>query len=300
LLDTASREQVVEQVAKETGLDEPDVIMYADRQGAQVLAEFQRPAAGDLIRRYNVAQVQGILYSAREMTVDLGAGADARIVFHYVKFMDLIYRLEILQNGYRVYLDGPLSLFGSTRKYGLRLAKFLPGLLLTAPWKLSATVDWKGREALLRLDSGSSGLVSHYAGPKDHREGGDVRESFVRAWKRARETGGWELQPGAGVLPLPELKTALVPDFTLKREPTGEEVHLEILGFWTERTLVDRVALIRAAEERGHRVLIAASENLGTSSQTLSGAVQSEVISFKGRLSVRAVLEAVDSGRARS
>ena len=293
LLDAASREQVVSQVANETGLQAPDAVMYADRQGAQILGEFDRPAADELVHRYNVAQVQGVLYSAREMAVDLEDSADARLVFHYVKFMDLIYRLETTPSGYRLHLDGPLSLFGSTRKYGLRLAKFLPGLLLTAPWKLSATVDWKGREAMLQLDSESSNLTSHYAGPKDYREGGDVREAFVKSWERARETGGWELRPGSGVLPLPELKAALVPDFTLKHTETEEEVYLEILGFWSERTLVDRVALIRAAEEKGYRVLIAASENLGTSPQVLAGSVSGAVIPFKNRLKVDAVLGAI-------
>ncbi len=295
LLDTATRDQVVSRVAKETGLEEPDALMYADRQGAQVLSEFDRPSAQDLLQRYNVAQVQGILYSAREMTVDLGPTADARLVFHYIKFMDLIYRLETTERGYRLHLDGPLSIFGSTRKYGLRLAKFLPGLMLTAPWKLSAIVDWRGREASLQLDSDSFGPTSHYSGPKQHREADDVRGALVRAWERAKETGGWELQPGAGILPLPEQKAALVPDFTLKHGTSGEEIHLEILGFWSERTLVDRVALIRAAEEKGHRVVIAASENLGTSSQVLSGAVAGEVIPFKNRLKVRTVLDALDS-----
>ena len=295
LLDTATRDQIVSQVAGETRLEGPDALMYADRQGAQILGEFDRPSAEDLVHRYNVAQVQGILYSAREMTVDLGTEADARLVFHYVKFMDLIYRLETTGRGYRLHLDGPLSIFGSTRKYGLRLAKFLPGLLLTAPWKLSATVDWKGRDAVLQLDSAEGTLRSHYAGPKQHREADDVRGAFVRAWERAKETGGWKLRSGAGVLPLPEQKAALVPDFVLEHEETGDTVYLEIMGFWSGRTLVDRVALIRAAEKKGYRVLIAASENLGTSSQVLSEAVEGTVIPFKNRLKANAVLEAIDS-----
>lgn len=293
LLDTTTRNQVVSRVAKETGLEDPDALMYADRQGAQVLSEFDRPPAQYLLQRYNVAQVQGILYSAREMTVDLRETADARLVFHYVKFMDLIYRLETTKRGYRLHLDGPLSIFGSTRKYGLRLAKFLPGMMLTAPWRLTATVDWRGREAALQLDSDSFGLTSHYSGPKEHREADDVRGAFVRAWERAKETGVWKLQPGAGVLSFPEQRAALVPDFTLEHGASDEKIHLEILGFWSERTLVDRIALIRAAEENGHRVLIAVSENLGTSSQTISGAVAGEVIPFKNRLKVNAVLEAV-------
>ena len=291
LLDAPTRDGVLSQVASETGIEDPVALMYADRRSAQVLERFERPSPEELITRYNVAQAQGVLYSARGLIVDLGAEADARLVFHYVKLLGLIYRLEPLGQGYRLHLDGPLSIFGGTRKYGLQLAKLLPGLLLTSPWRLSAEVEWRGRDATLEIDSDSPGLASHYAGPKELRErDGDVREAFVRAWARTKDTGGWELDAGPGILALPELKTALVPDFTLRHE-TGERVHLEILGFWSERNLIDRVALLREARNRGHHVLIAASENLGASRETLAEAAQGEVIPFKNRLDTKAVLE---------
>ena len=267
-------------------------LMYADRQGAQLLAGFETPTPEALISRYNVAQMQGVLYSAKDLSVELEATADARLVFHYVKLLGLIYRLEPTKGGHHLFLDGPLSLFGGTRKYGLRLAKFLPGLLLTGSWKLRANVSWKDRDAILELDSETSGLVSHYKGPADVGEG-DVREAFSRAWDRAKDTGAWELEPGAGVLPLPPLKTALVPDFALRNAETGEKVHLEILGFWSEPYLVERVALLREAAKRGHHVLIAAPESLSTSPETLSAATQGHVIPFKSRLDAKSVLAAL-------
>jgi predicted nuclease of restriction endonuclease-like RecB superfamily len=289
LLGSLTREEVLSQVTRETGVEDPTTLMYADRQGAQLLAELEAPSPEALITRYNVAQVQGILYSAKDLCVDLGEEADARLVFHYVKLLGLIYRLEPTKDGHRLLLDGPLSLFSGTRKYGLRLAKLLPGLLLTAPWKLSASVTWRGRDATLELDSETPGLVSHYKGPTDVAEG-DVREAFRRAWERAKSTDDWRLEPGAGILPIPRLRSALVPDFALRNEETGEKVHLEILGFWSERYLVERVALLRAAAERGHRVLIAAPESLGTSTETLSAATQSDIIPFKNRLDAKSVL----------
>ena len=293
LLEAPTREDVLARVAAEIGVEEPAALMYADRQGAQLLGGFDRPSPEELVRRYNVAQVQGVLYSARDLVVDLGEGADARLVFHYVKLLGLIYQLEPLARGHRLHLDGPLSIFGGTRKYGLRLAKFLPGLLMTSPWKLSAKVEWRGREAILELDSETAGLQSHYLGPKDEREADDTREAFIRAWERAKDTGDWQLEPGGDVLAFPEKKAALVPDFTLRHTGTGEVVHLEILGFWSERNLVERVALLREAGVQGHRVLVAASERLGASQEALTGAVDGGVVPFKDRLAAKTVLAAL-------
>ena len=296
LLDTVSRDDVLSQVSRETKLEDPVSLMYADRQGAQLLGEFEKPSPEQLIDRYNVAQVQGVLYSARELTLDLGSGADAKLIFHYIKLFGLIYRVEPTTKGYRIQLDGPLSLFSSTRKYGLRLAKLLPALLLTSPWKLSANVEWKGRATSLNLDSETCGLKSHYAGPKQDDEEDDVREAFRRAWDRTKDTGDWDLRDGASILPFPGLKTALVPDFTLVNSRTGEKVYLEVLGFWSERQLVERVALVREAANRGNRVLAAASEKLGASSEALEEAVRGGVIPFKGRLNPKDVLAALDKG----
>jgi len=293
LLEAPTRDDVLSRVSAETGIADPAALMYADRQGAQLLEGFEAPSPERLISRYNVAQVQGVLYAARDLVVDLGEEADARLVFHYVKLLGLLYALEPTSSGYRIHLDGPLSIFGATRKYGLRLAKFLPGLLLTSPWRLSATVEWKGRNTTLELDSETSGLESHYRGPKEEHEADPVREAFVRAWERAKDTGGWELEPGSGVLSFPERKAALVPDFTLKR--AGERVHLELLGFWSERNLVERVALLREARRRGHRVLVAVSEKLGASSEALSEAVEGGVIPFKDRLAPKTVLAALEA-----
>jgi len=293
LLEAPTRDDVLSRVSAETGIEDPAALMYADRQGAQILESFEQPSPEELVARYNVAQTQGVLYAARNLVVDLGEGADARLVFHYVKLLGLIYALEPMPSGYRLRLDGPLSIFGATRKYGLRLARFLPGLLLTSPWSLSATVEWRDREAYLELDSETGGLESHYLGPRSEHEAEPVREAFVRAWERAKDTGGWELEAGAGILSFPERKAALVPDFTLKHTRTGALVHLEVLGFWSERNLVERAALLREARERGHRVLVAVSEKLGASPEALVEAVKAGVVPFKERLAPKAVLEAL-------
>jgi uncharacterized protein len=50
---------------------------------------------------------------------------------------------------------------------------------------------------------------------------------------------------------------------------------------------------LREARGRGHRVLVAVSERLGTSPEALSQAVEGGVIPFKERLAPKAVLAAL-------
>ncbi|HZC19120.1 MAG TPA: DUF790 family protein, partial [Rubrobacteraceae bacterium] len=65
------REEVLSRVTGETGAENPSALMYADRQGAQLLSGFDAPSVEALISRYNVAQIQGVLYSAKDLCVDL-------------------------------------------------------------------------------------------------------------------------------------------------------------------------------------------------------------------------------------
>src|SRR4028118_522709 len=102
LLEGSTREDLLSQVSGETRVEEPATVMYADRQGAQLLAEFEPPAPETLVTRYNVAQIQGVLYSAQNLTVDLGEEADARLVFHYVKLPGLISHLQTTARGHRL------------------------------------------------------------------------------------------------------------------------------------------------------------------------------------------------------
>jgi predicted nuclease of restriction endonuclease-like RecB superfamily len=122
----------------------------------------------------------------------------------------------------------------------------------------------------------------------------DARAAFARAWERARDTGGWKLRDGPGILPVPSRGSALVPDFTFVNGATGEVAHLEILGFWSERHLIERVDLVREAARRGDRILLAASENMKTGPESLAAAAGGPVIPFKGRLDVKGVLAVLE------
>lgn len=289
-----TRDEILAQVAEEMNVEDPAGVMYADRRGAQLLSAFESPSIESLISHYNLAQVQGVFHAAREVTVDLGRAADASLVFRYVKLLQLIYRVERTATGYRIHLEGPPSISGRGRKYGLRLARLLTGLILTGPWELSAIVVWKGREAILELDSASPDLSSDYQEPERVSDE-PVLQAFERAWSEFKDTSGWEMRTAQEIILLPGLKTVLIPNFTFENPVKKEQVHLEILGYWTESFLLDRVSQIREARSRGERILIAVSKDCAIIQGPPSEALQSQIIWFKNRLDPQAVLDAINS-----
>ena len=69
-----------------------------------------------------------------------------------------------MDDGFIFHVDGPMSLFNATNKYGLQMAMFLPALLLCNDFRLDAELRWGPKREIrtFHLEAGD-GLVSHYA-----------------------------------------------------------------------------------------------------------------------------------------
>src|SRR5204863_234995 len=66
-----------------------------------------------------------------------------RQLLRLVKFHRLVCDVEPLAGeAYCLRLDGPLSLFSATQKYGLQLALFLPAILQCKDFELRAELRW--------------------------------------------------------------------------------------------------------------------------------------------------------------
>lgn len=84
-----------------------------------------------LLSRYNVAQTQVALFDATRMVVH--AQADFKKILKRVKFARLMHRIRKVKDGYEFEFDGPAFLLRNTRRYGIAVATFLPGLLSCRP-----------------------------------------------------------------------------------------------------------------------------------------------------------------------
>jgi predicted nuclease of restriction endonuclease-like RecB superfamily len=289
--DEAARAEVVAEVARELGCA-PEVVtdgLYADLPENQKLIDFEAPHARELLDRYNVAQAQALLYRCVEMhlMVEPQDPAGYRELFGAIKAYRLIHTIRgNAATGYEVRLDGPVSMFHRSQKYGVQMAVFLPALLTCRGWRMRAeiTSKLKGR-AFFELNSNQTQLRSHYLSVPPYEN--PVLEKLETAW--ARFDTSWSLEPGVEVVDLGE--SAFIPDFIL-RHPEGWHVYLEVLGFWTPQHLKERLKEFEHGRIRNF--ILAAWDELRGSREPPAAKLPANVIVFKRGLDPAAVELALD------
>jgi uncharacterized protein len=255
-----SRDAIVQAVAAELKSDTATVeaSLFADLKSEQRLTSFHDTTAERLLERYNVALAQALLLRSTGVEITLKGETPARCrqLFREIKFRRLICDIELIKgNAYRLRLDGPLSLFSATQKYGLQLALLLPTLLLCEHFELSATLRWgaERKEKKFHL-SHKDGLVSHQA-----ETGAYVppeAQMFVDSFKK--KITDWDISGETEIIPLG--KNVWIPDHRLVHRATGNVVLLDILGFWRRSSAERHLEMLR--EHAGAPFIVAVSDQL--------------------------------------
>ena len=226
------RAAVLREVAAELGLAAEAVEsgLFADLKSEQRLTKFKDLTAERLLQRYNVALAQAVLLRSTRVHVVVRGEPPQRYrqLLRRIKFHRLVCELERLgPDGFRMHLDGPMSLFSATQKYGLQLALFLPAVLLCRDFELKAELRWgPQRRPKTFLVTPGDGLVSHYADQGMYTP--PELAMFVELFRK--RVADWELTEETELRPLGDGFWA--PDFRLIHKESGLVVLLEVLGFW--------------------------------------------------------------------
>jgi predicted nuclease of restriction endonuclease-like RecB superfamily len=264
--------------------------MYADLPQNHILSTFDPPTPEWLLNRYNVALAQGILYNCVRMRLIAYKNIPARYkqLFKFIKFYQLLHSITgDLDSGYEILLDGPLSMFRLSKKYGLQMAMFLPALLLCTKWKMEAEILTEGNQKrYFVLTSDQHPLESHYKNATQYDS--LLEEKFAEKFKKLKTD--WRLERETEIVNLKD--TVFIPDFTFKHKIDGRVALFEIVGFWRSDYLKRKLEKIRRAGLP--HLIVAISTTLNVSEEDFRD-IPGAFFFFKTSINPKEVLEKLET-----
>jgi predicted nuclease of restriction endonuclease-like RecB superfamily len=285
LIHPVTKDELLLEVAREYHT-EPEHIawaLYADLIENHILTRFDPPTPAWLLQRYNVALAQALLYRCVQMKLSVFRNIPSRYkqLFKFIKFYQLMHTIQgDLDSGYEVLLDGPVSMFRLSQKYGLQLAVFLPALLLCTRWKMEAEIVMSdGARRFFPLDE-SAGLVSHY---RDSTMYDSLLERTF-AERFAEIDSGWQIEREVAIINLKD--TVFIPDFAFRHQD-GRTALLEIVGFWRPDYLEKKIMKLKRSGRADMVVAVSADLNVGEEDFR---EVPGSVFFFKNRINPREVI----------
>ncbi len=302
------RGAIVSVIAKERGLTCADLeaALYADLEDAHVVDAAALPVLGSLlVDDWRRLEIQALLLRATQVTLDVDAtSVQLRRLLRALKLHQLLFfavptapasalRIEAHEGApVRLVIDGPMGLFSSSTRYGLKLAMLLPHVMACQSFRLQARVQLrKGRATESFVITGKSTGDDVDAEPLPPLVEGLLHDLPALL-------PGWVVSPAQALLPLAG-EGALVPDVVVTHAD-GRQAFVEVLGFWSRDAVWRRVEwaqkgllpapVVFCFSER-LRVSEAALASDGADVDVASWATAAALVGFKGSLSARKVAE---------
>lgn len=232
----------------------------------------------ELLARYNVAQVQACLYRAVRMTI--WAHTDLSSIVRLIKLTRLMHMIKRREDGcYQFILTGPASGLRATRRYGVAMARIIPGLLACRDWKMSAVISPASGQRVLSLQLTSrDGLSS--TNPVADEFDSKVEADLLKKWNEV-SLPNWKLARESELLV--QGQTVFTPDFVATHD-SGRQVHIEIMGYWTPEYLQAKLETLRRFSH--HRILIVAQESARSVLNQLPRQIREKILWYKTRIPI--------------
>ena len=238
------------EVARSMGISAEELSrqLYGDLPPFQQVLHFRGMTATGLLHRYNCAQIQGLLLRCEGLTVYMpeSGAAKLRQLLKYLRFNKLLAKISYDQTRKKTILleiDGPLSLFVQTQKYGINLANFFPAILHQSKWGLDAEIRIRKNQVhSLHLDQ-TCGIRSHYRQFLAYIP----EEIKLFSQQLAKHIPGWELASSPEFVTLTG-ESLCFPDYLLTH-CSGKKVALELFHTWHAAPLRSRLDQLDAQNE---------------------------------------------------
>jgi uncharacterized protein len=304
-LNDHERKEIINSVASKIRISHEAIVreMWADLEENMVLEGFKPIEPEKLISWYNLSLMQTLLFNSTKLEFSVRGGFNWKRTLRAVKNLGLMYNLYYRQKErpqedqkkasdqkpYEVinpadsgagnsahaysnydsdvlcYIDGPLSIFKLTDRYGTAIAKLLPSIIVSKEWSIKALIVRKtatlGKKIYEFMTSGAespdlpseSDIFAFNSNVKnrilektsssfsyfDASFDSSVEQKFASKFEQL--SNGWKLIREPDPLIMSNGK-GFIPDFAF--EKYGTRVYLEIVGFWTNDYLVRKIQKI--------------------------------------------------------
>jgi uncharacterized protein len=304
-LNDHERKEIINSVASKNKISHETIVreMWADLEENMVLEGFKPIEPEKLISWYNLSLMQTLLFNSTKLEFSVRGGFSWKRTLRTVKKLGLMYNLYYRQkerpqedqkkasnnepnedinpadsgignsaHAYSNYdndvlcsIDGPLSIFKLTDRYGTAIAKLLPSIIVSKEWSIKALIVRKtatlGKKIYEFMTSGGespdlpseSDIFAFNSNIKnrilektsssfsylDASFDSSVEQKFANKFEQL--SNGWKLIREPDPLIMSNGK-GFIPDFAF--EKYGIRVYLEIVGFWTNDYLVRKIQKI--------------------------------------------------------
>jgi predicted nuclease of restriction endonuclease-like RecB superfamily len=304
----APREAVVSRVAESFGVTagEMESALFADLRGERRVAELPAHVSPTRIATdANIAIVSSLVRRAAHVRISVWG--NSRALVRHARLMGLICRLSRAESrtltsrvgnleepstsraapadGVVLEVSGPFSLFRHTAVYGRALASLVPRMAGCDEYELTAAcaLGRDGQRSTLVLRSGDPiGTGRELARHDSHLEA-----KFERDFRRAAPDWDVLREPP----PVASLGALIFPDFELVyRRDERRRWLLEIVGFWTQKYLTEKLERRRAAGIE--RLVLCIDQNRHCAEDELPA--DARIVRYKTRIDPQAVLAIVN------
>lgn len=315
-LEYTQRDKIFKNVASKLGIDTNYIekLMWLDQEDFLILESFSSIEPMHLLGTYNLAILQTLLFNSVNFEFTVKGGTNWKQVLRTIKRFGLMYNLQIVNKNSEYnfpketpfnknkqdirdnddfkssfndniicFIDGPLSIFKLTNKYGILIAKVIPKIISSHKWNIKASIiknSISGRKLYefnlssdidIYIFNAINERFYNYYQFEDSNDlnlnfDSSVEVKFATQFEKFRT--GWKLIREPEPLILPNGR-AFIPDFLF--EKYDKKIYFEIIGFWTPQYLerkFKKIYEIIKINDSKYDLLIAVNENNFVSEST--------------------------------
>ncbi len=251
------RAEIIETVVDKlnVSVDDLEQSLWADHESEVILGDFEPLSPEELLKWYNLALAQTLLFKSTGMTI--AVKGNAKEIFRAIKYFGLMYLQEA---GNKVRIEGASSLLKLSEKYGTTLAKLLPIIVKSDEWQIDAEIVIRRdmpRIYHFVMDSRSKNLLMSKEQEVQTTFDSSLEKKFYNDFVALPTAQSWELIREPDVIFTS--KGVFIPDFKFRHKELQIETYFEIVGFWTEEYISRKLAKLRALP---FTILVAIDRNL--------------------------------------